>query len=364
MSSKLGYHIERTDYHDWLTDHILRAISAGCPWVKIIKPWAGQAQPFGPDAKYLGRLWWPDEPDKELIQLGAAGADTWFRWAKPLMDRTPWIRIWEGPNEPAVQTIEQCVALASFEAHRVDLMHEFGLQTASLCISTGCPEPEMWPYLGPALAHTGFLDVHEYGMGRMELDGWHLLRYRKAIAALRDAGYRVPPILVTETGIDLDARPDVDGWLGQGISGAEYMAQIAGYDHAAQENPEVVALFLFTVNPNRWTSYDIHRHMSARIADYMESQCTGEQNMSDTLFEMNLGNLMQESIARQTPGSAFYKYARLQGWPPAIGNERDWILDGVDYRAQVFYTPGDNMQHIVYTEVGNWGGVRHFDREN
>ena len=354
MASKLGFHVQQPHSPDWLKEHVRRS---GCEWVKLMDPDAGAFEPFGSSVAYIGRLYFGrGEPDKELIAQGAAGADTWFAMAQPRMAACPWCAIWEGPNEPYVSTETQAHALASFESRRVELLHQANLKAVSFMFGTGNPPYlSLWRILGSALEDTDYLGLHEYGMRRMNLDGWHLLRYRKAIRELGDAGHRIPGILITETGIDYNGDPVNDGWRAQGITEAEYLAQLAAYDQELQQDPEILAATPFTWMDVGWPSFTITPAMSHLLAGYMHEQ--------NTTLEGQLGEAIQAYVIPQNAAAAFYRYGRGRGWEP-ISPERDFTIDGVTYRAQAFYTPDDEMQHIAYTEIGNWANVRHFDREN
>ncbi len=300
----------------------------------------------------------PGEPDKEWVHDGAAGAERWWRECERRIRIAWWIKVWGGPNEFVVRTEEDAHALVDFETRRIELLHAAGLQAGSYSFSTGNPEPKWWRILGEGLRHTDYLWLHEYGEHSMNMWTGHLGRYRQAFAALRDAGYEIPQTVITETGCDLRGRKLIDGWR-KWMTEAEFLAGLVAYERATRRDPQIVGITPFIWRTRDWISFRMDGSMSRRYTDYLE-----EQNMADTLFEQNLGNLMQAGIVRQTPSTAFYKYGATQGWPPAIGNERDWRLNGVDYRAQVFYTRADNMQHIAYTEVDNWANVRHFDRKN
>lgn len=73
--------------------------------------------------------------------------------------------------------------------------------------------------------------------------------------------------------------------------------------------------------------------------------------------EQALGEWLQQFVVPQNREAALYKYGRARGWEP-ISPERDWN----GYRAQVWYSPGDGRQHVVWARIGDWGNVRHFDR--
>lgn len=354
MSSRLGYHIQAPQYPDWLKEHVARS---GCEWVKIINPHEGEAEPFGPDITYIGRLWWKGEPDKELIKEGAAGAETWVDMAYQSMAICQWVTAWEGPNEPAVATERQAHNLADFERRRVEIMGTCYFETVSFCFGTGNPPYlALWRILGSALADTDYLALHEYGMRTMKLDGWHLLRYRKVIAELRDAGHRVPPIIIGETGIDYNGNPHTDGWRAQGISQMDYVAQLAAYDQELQKDPEVVAATPFTWMDLGWPSFDIDRFTSRLLSSYMR-----EQNMASKTFEQQMGDYMQRHVIPQNEDAAFYLYGRAHGWEP-VSPEASVRIGNITYRAQVWYDQVD--QHIVFAVVDHWDAIGHFDREN
>lgn len=354
MSSKLGFHVQAPQYPGWLKEHVARS---GARYVKIMDPDKGEAEPFGPDVTYVGRLYWDGEPDKELVKRGEDGADAWYDMAIPRIEAASWVHYWEGPNEPVCQTEQQAHALADFESWRAYRLSVRGFGSVAYSFSTGNPPYlALWRILGSALEHTDYLGLHEYGMRRMDLDGWHLLRYRKVIAALRKAGHRVPPILITETGIDYNGDPENDGWRAQGISQMDYVAQLAAYDQELQKDAEVVAAMPFTWMDIGWPSFAMDRFTSHLLSSYMR-----EQNAASAPFEQRLGDTMQQYVIPQNRAAAFYRYGRAHGWEP-ISCEADVHLDGAVYRAQVWYD--QVRQIIVYTELGNWAGVRHFDREN
>lgn len=86
------------------------------------------------------------------------------------------------------------------------------------------------------------------------------------------------------------------------------------------------------------------------------SRVFGVQRLPD---EKVLGDWLQRFVIPQNAGAAFYRYGRARGWEP-ISQERDY--DG--FRAQVWYSPGDRMQHVVWARIGEWDKINHFDRAN
>ena len=122
--SKSSYHIQRVGIDPWLRDCIKHS---GVKYLKLMHPEEYDGPPIE-DIKYVGRLWWPGEPDRELVYQGAAGADKWWEMAWPKLERCPWCVIIEGPNEPGIKTVEQARAIAAFERRRTDLLHRHNLK--------------------------------------------------------------------------------------------------------------------------------------------------------------------------------------------------------------------------------------------
>jgi len=360
LNSKLGFHIQSPRYPDWLKRDVARS---GAKYVKIINPDAGEARPFGATVKYIGRLHFGvGEPDKELIWQDGAGADAWWQMARPRISRCPWINVWEGPNEPAVENEDRARAFVAFEQCRVEIMHQHGYQVASGVFSTGCPFLSLWPVLGHALADTDFLALHAYGMKTMNLanplNAWHLLRHRKVVRALEEAGHRVPPIMITETGIDYGGHPQRDGWQAQGFTPQQYRDQIKAYDLALAEDPRVVVATPFTWLHDGWPSFDIHPTMSGLLADYMQSANEGVS------LEARIRQDAQSWIVPLNPMAAFEREAETRGCLPAM-TERDIIVAGVTYRYQAFRHPDQRgRQFFAYAKAGDWSNVKWFQKEN
>ena len=353
--SRLGFHVQRPAYPSWLKDHVARS---GAKYVKILNADLGEAEPFGLNLIYIGRLHFgTGEPDKELVWQGSAGAEAWWAMAGLRIRACPWINIWEGPNEPAIKSEEQAHVFVDFELRRIEILHAHELKAASGVFSTGCPYLSLWAILGYMLSDTDFLALHQYGMRTMSLtaplNARHLLRHRKVIQALRDAGHRVPPILITETGIDFAGDSKNDGWRKWTTGPTDYLGQLAAYDRAVQEDAEVECILPFTWMHENWASFHIGSIMSGVLTDYMEAY-NMELSEGDKRF---IGDHLQRFVIPQNPEAALYKYGNARGWQPISPERPFW-----NKTWQIWYSPQDNTQHICYWEAGE--GVRHFDRRN
>jgi hypothetical protein len=353
MRSKIGFHVQKPQYPEWLVEHIRRGSP---PCVKIINPDAGTRPSFADTVKIIGRLWWPGEPDKELVWRGEQGAEEWWALAWPRMRGCPWVSMWEGPNEPAVASAVKANQLVSFEIRRVYLMHAAGLKTLSYQMGTGNPgDMNLWRILGLGLAETDGLALHQYGMRRMDLTADHLLRHREAIRILRAEGRRVPPVYITESGIDYAGDPVNDGWQAMHISEDSYLAQLIAYDYELRQDEEVVAWTPFTWLHDGWPSFDIPQSLSSKLADYMRE--------SDPLEE-RIGAAMQAHVVPLNPASAFERAGAVLGLLPA-SPEVDVLVGVVTYRAQVYRHPDRrDRQSIVYCRLGAWDDLHWVERDN
>uniref|UniRef100_A0A6M3J1V9 Putative peptidase n=1 Tax=viral metagenome TaxID=1070528 RepID=A0A6M3J1V9_9ZZZZ len=355
VTSKYGFQIQKPNYPAWLLQHVARS---KCRWVKIINPDYGRASPFGTSMQYLGRFHCGlGEPDKELMWRGSAGADAYWAMIKPRVDVCPWLYAIEGPNEPAVDTIAKAQLFSDFYSRLCDIFHAAGKRIAAGVFSTGQPDPALWPYLHRGIVKADYVALHEYGMHRMVLDGWHLLRYRKLIEWAEQARVAIPLILITETGIDYAGDPINDGWQAQGISSTEYLRQLVSYDIATQEDPEVLALLPFVWMHDGWPSFEMNEEISRQLADYM-SKWASES------VEEAIGQDAQRVVLPLNPNAAFEKAGTLKGYLPA-SPETDLVYGGVTYRYQVYRHPSERTyQHIIYCPVGHWGDVKWIRRSN
>jgi len=289
--SKLSWHIQDPcvwRWPDWLRGHI---VDSGAQWVKVMDPDQTGSDPF-PGVRTIGRLYFHEDSDKWLIPQGAVGARQYVEASLSRIRAAQWVHAWEGPNEPDTSTLTAVEQWADFEMARVRIMHEYGYRTVSGQFGTGRPEgdeaqeEQAWRIIGPALAETDYLGLHEYGMHRMAPpDGWHLLRYRRAMGFLHKHGYRVPPILITETGIDYAGGADTDGWrVALNGDAAEYMRQLAWYDSELARDNEVLAAMVFTAAPHagQWRSFELTEDISALLRDHIRAQVPAEDPPPET----------------------------------------------------------------------------------
>ncbi len=234
-----------------------------------------------------GRLWFQGDADKKLISQGAAGARLYVEMCKPRWAKCPWMHSWQAPCEPDTGNAEDTndldpmKRLAEFSTELVRLGHSLGVRIAVGVFSTGCPAGpkanplpairEKWRIFGPACAEADALALHEYGMDTMEYTAeneWHIGHYRRGVTYLREAGYRVPPIWITEHGIDRAGNGQTDGWrVKLGGDEAEAIRQFAQRDADYAADPLVVTVTPFTWLDHNWPSFTITPGLSKRMME-------------------------------------------------------------------------------------------------
>ena len=250
----------------WMRQHVQ---ASGATMIKQIQPDYNDISWFAGDI--IGRLWWDNEPDKALVWEGAAGAIKWWNMAQPRIAKCPGIKLWECPNEVAIWDGATANLWCDFELKRIAILHANVLKAVSGCTSTGRWESWVYPHLFNVFTVTDYWEVHEYGMRAMTPDGWHLLRYRKVIAQLKAAGVRVPPFIIGETGIDYSGNPNTDGWKAQGITAAQYAAQLNAYLLECAKDPEVVCVTPFVWSHQGWPSFEMDEAVSSLYTNYVKN---------------------------------------------------------------------------------------------
>jgi len=274
--SRFGLHCQRIP--SWLPELI--AGTEAFEWIKIVNP--PPENPF-PGRSIIGRIC-PDETtdgkDHALIAQGAAGAERYFNQCLPTYDRLPYVAIWEGPNEPPVETQEQRTKLVEFELRWIQLMHDKGLfrtkrarKAAALSLGVG------WPFIGTGhefvdvARKADYIALHEYGAGMQDEEGWHCLRYRKFVAELAAAGVAPPQIMITEAGIDGGV---IEGQGGKGwkpfTDESGYLMQLIRYDQKVAKDDNIICFTPFTTGSvDPWKSFDVGESLVTQIARYVES---------------------------------------------------------------------------------------------
>jgi hypothetical protein len=259
-ASKLGWHFQMIP--GWASGLV------NSTWVKIIDP---PSNNIFPRQKAIGRVYIPDNEANAMIMRGSIGAEEWFARCQPAYERAPWIWCWEGPNEPPVAAPEQRAALVAFTRRWVQLMHAGSRKTVTLCLGVGWPDIGRAEDLAGALETTDYWALHEYAASAMQDQAsWLCLRYRRTVDELAQVRARIPPLLITECGID----GGVIGVRGAGwktfTDRPGYLNQLMWYDGELRQDDYVEVATIFTSGPNwDWTDFDADEPLSRMLAGYI-----------------------------------------------------------------------------------------------
>jgi hypothetical protein len=157
--------------------------------------------------------------------------------------------VFEGPNEPFVETVDHAKRLNAWYVRFAQLMHGAGERVAAFSFSTGNPKLELVPCLQEAAAACDYIALHEYYS--LAAQDAMLGRYRDFIAWLGI----VKPLIITECGFDNGGDP-ADGWQAK-IRKAEYIDILRQYDRKLSADPYVVGATIFNIGGGKWGSFDV-----------------------------------------------------------------------------------------------------------
>lgn len=313
MSSKLALHLQA--HPGWSN-------RSAALWIKIMDP---PGENRWPGKKIIGRVYMPDSDSNALVARGAAGADDWFRFCQPTFARAPYIRIWEGPNEPQpVADIAFCHKLADFTLRLADLMHQAGLRLVGGNLSEGNPGGDdterraRFVAIARGLAACDYWSQHAYWVldwphPEAGMNEWHAFRYRMNMRYAQDAGIVLPPLLITECGVDggvvgLPKR----GWMTFCHDRADYLRQLAIFDAELAQDPEVLAATIFTAGPMGWSDFEIDEELNDMINAHI-AQSGGSYTPPETslgaLLALEFGD-QYEDLTATLPVHASLRYQK------------------------------------------------------
>lgn len=240
----------------------------GSTWVKIVNPAPG-SDPF-PGMRKCLRIW-TDDWDRECITRGAVGATDYMARMLPQWRQfTGWGEIaFELPNEPDANGNDALAALCEFTARCAVLAHREGLEIVGINAAEGNPhdngtgnlEVNRWKIvqLAPAIALLDYWGHHGYWCPGVEgpTGEYHALYYRRLFRWVSEVATRVPPMLLTEAGMDggICGRAQTS-W--RTLSNREqYVQDVLAFDREVAKDPQVMAYFLFTAGYEQpWGDFD------------------------------------------------------------------------------------------------------------
>ncbi len=177
--------------------------------------------------------------------------------------------LWEGLNEPVVQSVEDAQALNAWYVRFAEILHAYGEQAVGFSWSTGNPTPDklplIIPYLVDAAAATDVHAFHEYYSTWGGDKDWCYYRVFEEMLP----PHARKPVVITEAGYDDTGDPMTGGWRGK-VSAREYIEILKAYDARLMQDPYVLGATIFQWGDTGWFSFDLTEVVEG-LADYIVS---------------------------------------------------------------------------------------------
>ena len=293
---------------------------SGMEYVFVIDP---PETPVFPTAKVIGRTYMPDHEANALVEKGAVGAEEWFNRWLPIYESRDYVYAWESPNEPhPMWDYGFRVALKEFLIRWSELMHQRGWKTVGGSFSVGWPNVDEAKDVGAGLAACDYWSVHEYSAPAMwDNETWLCLRYRRTVAELKEAGFPIRPLIITECGIDggvIEGTPpgvSRPGWKTYTNEDADaYMEQLAWYDRHLMQDDYVEAAAIFVGGPNQdWLDFEVTEELASKLTDYILSNPNPEPNEKAIGLDVNM---FSGTIDWQEVKDAGYSFVMIRASGP------------------------------------------------
>ena len=253
--------------------------------------------------------------------------------------------IWEGINEPILQSATDAQTLNKWYERFADLLHAKNEKVAAFSFSTGNPNLDWVPVLASSAAKCDYIALHEYY--HPALGGGDLVRYRQFRAKLPPLSQK--PMLITEFGLDDGSN---SGWL-KYLSADIYMNLLMNYDKELLKDAYVYGATIFQYGgASPFQTFDV-TSISKRIADYVTSQGGGWTPLpTPTIAELIIAEAKKYRWMPINDGAALYKFALNHnlGYPQT--DEFEFAFSGASYIGQVY------NRGIVFVKKGDWGNIR------
>lgn len=246
---------------------------SGVEYIKLIDP--PENNPF-PGVKIIGRTYMPDGEANAMIAKGSIGGEEWFNKWLPIYQSRPYVYAWEFINEPQPMG-DRAFRLAYNDALITwsGLMGDYGFKSVGGCFGVGWPDVGTAADVGLGLEMCDLWEVHEYSAPTLlDRETWHCLRYRRTVAELRAAGFKIKPLIIGECGIDGGVEPvyrPKTGWK-TFVSEDEYLSELKWYDSELMKDDYVEAATIFTAGPNdEWMDFEVTESLANKLAAYIAS---------------------------------------------------------------------------------------------
>lgn len=256
--------------------------------------------------------------------------------------------VWEGLNEPVLNSEQDARALSTWFVRFADLMHARNEKVAAFSFSTGNPRLEWVPLLAPAVMACDYIALHEYYSPTTGVKD--LGRYRDFRAQLPENAQK--PILITECGIDDGSN---NGWQ-KYVSQAQYLTILSDYDQKLLQDDYVLGATIYQYGAGSpWQTFDV-TPMGQSIAQYVANAGGGPPPASGG-GDASLAGAVLSAAQTYTwmpinTDAALYRFAQANnlGYPQT--DEFEFTVGSDSYIGQVF-----NLG-IVYVKKGDWTKVK------
>jgi len=240
--------------------------------------WQGIKNAY-PEVFLVGRIWNDDYPLSDPIETANRVAnDILGNPCRNIYDA------WEGLNERPVEELD---ALCRFEIHLAAILHANGLKYVGFSWSEGVPDFPHWQdgRVQAACRAVDYIGVHEYNAPRMDtqvtvglsgqLEGWHLLRYRKWYKLLpKDCKQ---PLIISECGIDGKQSEYYEGgktgWK-DFTNALDYVNQLIWYARELEKDTYVLGATIFNWGTlsDEWVPYDLGGQVIDGLYDFWRGE--------------------------------------------------------------------------------------------
>ncbi|MDO8703614.1 MAG: hypothetical protein Q7J84_01570, partial [Sulfuricaulis sp.] len=243
---------------------------------------------IAPGIEIIGREYWSTKDQDDMLQninLEGLRVKGWWR-ADNLCQMFPRVDCWQGLNEVMRSgNLDWLQRQVAFELGFAE-----GCQTHRKTMCAINAPPGVEPLRGeaffavyaetirPLMAHPAvkYWGRHVYSKWRtahLWVDpDYYALRHRSIVLGLRQAGVRVPPIVVTELGW-------ADGWRATGMADYQAADDVEWYANQVRADTDVHSVHIFCVGDSGgWHDHDVHATgIIGRAAAWNAANPTSEQ---------------------------------------------------------------------------------------
>lgn len=226
----------------------------------------------------VGRINWPQGDVDRVVALGAVGAEEVFAKARPIILQNPQVHAWITLNEASIWNPIVRLGYPAFNRRMTELLAGMGKKHVCCNVNVGHPADYYWDAgikaIGEACVGAYALGLHGYSWPSLQTAyADYVGRYKKIYAALRAAGYKPPPCLLTEIGLDkaiLKDQPHAGYKKVPDLTPAQFAEQVGWFESQIGGDPDILGAFLFVSGAYPpWDAYgfDIPESDAMLIAD-------------------------------------------------------------------------------------------------